>query len=99
MDQNNDWYERYSSPGTQDSGARAPRRREPRGVRYSTLVVFMLVAVLLGGVLGGLYTRQYVGEQLTALAAQQSAASEIKQANAASGSAGLTNTASSSFVP
>ena len=98
MDQNNDWYERYSSPGTQDSGARAPRRREPRGVRYSTLVVFMLVAVLLGGVLGGLYTRQYVGEQLTALAAQQSAASEIKQANAASGSAGLTNTASSSFA-
>ncbi len=98
MDQNNDWYERYSSPGTQDSGARAPRRREPRGVRYSTLVVFMLVAVLLGGVLGGLYTRQYVGEQLTALAAQQSASTEIKQANAAGGSTGLTNTASSSFA-
>ena len=97
MDQNNDWYERYSSPSTQDSSARAPRRREPRGVRYSTLVVFMLVAVLLGGVLGGLYTRQYVGEQLSALATQQAASSEIKQANA-TGSSELTNASTSSFA-
>ena len=98
MDQNNDWYERYSSPSTQDSGARAPRRREPRGVRYSTLIVFMLVAVLLGGVLGGLYTRQYVGEQLSTLATQQSASSEIKQANATGSESGLTNASTSSFA-
>ena len=98
MDQNNDWYERYSSPGTQDSGTRAQRRREPRGVRYSTLVVFMLVAVLLGGVLGGLYTRQYVGEQLSALATQQAASSEIKQANATGSESGLTNASTSSFA-
>ena len=98
MDQNNDWYERYSSPGTQDSGTRAQRRREPRGVRYSTLVIFMLVAVLLGGVLGGLYTRQYVGEQLSALATQQAASSEIKQANATGSESGLTNASTSSFA-
>jgi Trypsin-like serine proteases, typically periplasmic, contain C-terminal PDZ domain len=57
----------------------------------------MLVAVLLGGVLGGLYTRQYVGEQLTALATQ-SASTEIKQASASSESAGLTNTSANSFA-
>lgn len=58
----------------------------------------MLVAVLLGGVLGGLYTRQYVGEQLSALATQQSASSEIKQANATGSESGLTNASTSSFA-
>jgi len=58
----------------------------------------MLVAVLLGGVLGGLYTRQYVGEQLSALATQQSASSEIKQANATGTESGLTNASTSSFA-
>lgn len=98
MDQNNDWYERYSSPGTPDNGARAPRHRETHGVRISTLIVFMLVAVLLGGLLGGLYTRQYVGEQLSALSTQQSTGSAIKDANAVSGSGGLTNASTSSFA-
>ncbi len=98
MDQNNDWYERYSSPGTPDSGAHAPRHRESHGVRYSTLIVFMLVAVLLGGLLGGLYTRQYVGEQLSALATEQSTSSAIKEANAVSDSSGLTNASTSSFA-
>ena len=58
----------------------------------------MLVAVLLGGVLGGLYTRQYVGEQLSALATQQSVSSEIKQANATGSESGLTNASTSSFA-
>ena len=98
MDQNNDWYERYSSPGTPDSGARTPRHRESHGVRYSTLIVFMLVAVLLGGLLGGLYTRQYVGEQLSALATEQSTSSAIKEAKAVSDSSGLTNASTSSFA-
>lgn len=71
MDQNNDWYERYSTPAPQDGGSRQKKRGEPRGVRLSTLIVFLMVAVLLGGLLGGLYTRQYVGEQIAALSAQQ----------------------------
>jgi len=70
MDQNNDWFERYSNDAPQ-YGSNPPRRKQPRGVRFSTLLVFTMVAVLLGGVLGGLYTRQYVGEQLAALSEQQ----------------------------
>jgi len=73
MDQNNDWYERYSSSRPNESAARAVRR-ERRGIRGSTLVICMLVAVLLGGLLGGLYTRQYVGEQIAALQEQQTQA-------------------------
>ncbi len=99
MDQNNDWYERYSSQPPQDGGARAPRRSERRGVRYSTLIVFMLVAVLLGGLLGGLYTRQYVAEQLTALNTQQSSGVENALSEAKpSGSAGLTTASTSGFA-
>jgi len=99
MDQNNDWYERYSSPTPQDNGTRAPRSREPHGVRISTLIVFMMVAVLLGGLLGGLYTRQYVGQQLSALASEQSSASSaIKEAAASDASGGLTNASTSSFA-
>ena len=99
MDQNNDWYERYSSQPPQDSSARATRRSERRGVRYSTLIVFMLVAILLGGLLGGLYTRQYVSQQLTAFSAQQAqsvpaALSEAKP----SGSAGLSAASASGFA-
>lgn len=99
MDQNNDWYERYSSPTPQDNGTRAPRSREPHGVRISTLIVFMMVAVLLGGLLGGLYTRQYVGQQLSALASEQSSTSSaIKEAAASDASGGLTNASTSSFA-
>jgi serine protease Do len=99
MDQNNDWYERYSSPTPQDNGTRAPRSREPHGVRISTLIVFMMVAVLLGGLLGGLYTRQYVGQQLSALASEQSSASSaIKEAAASDASGELTNASTSSFA-
>lgn len=99
MDQNNDWYERYSSPTPQDNGTRAPRSREPHGVRISTLIVFMMVAILLGGLLGGLYTRQYVGQQLSALASEQSSASSaIKEAAASDASGGLTNASTSSFA-
>ena len=99
MDQNNDWYERYSSQPPQDGGARAPHRNEKRGVRYSTLIVFMLVAVLLGGLLGGLYTRQYVAQQLTALNTQQaqSVQNALSEANPG-GSAGLTTASTSGFA-
>ena len=99
MDQNNDWYERYSSQPPQDGGARAPHRSEKRGVRYSTLIVFMLVAVLLGGLLGGLYTRQYVAQQLTALNTQQaqSVQNALSEANPG-GSAGLTTASTSGFA-
>ena len=98
MDQNNDWYERYSSPAPQDSGAHAPHR-ERRGVRFSTLIVFTLVAVLLGGLLGGLYTRQYVADQLTALNAQpaQAASAALSEVQPAA-NAGLTTAASGSFA-
>ncbi len=71
MDQNNDWYERYSNETLQESDTRQRRRSAPRGVRLSTMIVFLMVAVLLGGLLGGLYSRQYVSEQLSAYAAQQ----------------------------
>ena len=74
MDQNNDWYERYSSFPAQDNNQRTSKKAERHGVRISTLIVFTMVAVLLGGLLGGLYTRQYVGEQLAALQTQQSQA-------------------------
>ena len=70
MDQNNDWYERYSTYRPDESSARAVKR-ERRGVRGSTLVICMLAAILLGGLLGGLYTRQYVGEQIAALQSAQ----------------------------
>ena len=99
MDQNNDWYERYSSQPQQDGGARAPRRKEPRGVRYSTLIVFMLVAVLLGGLLGGLYTRQYVAEQLIALNTQQSSGVQSALSEAKpSGNADIASASTSGFA-
>ena len=97
MDQNNDWYERYSTPAPLESGAHTQTRREKRGVRISTLIVFTLVAVLLGGLLGGLYTRQYVGEQLSAFKSEQSASSALSEA-ASSASAGLANASASSFA-
>ena len=99
MDQNNDWYERYSTQPPQDGGSRTPHRSERRGVRLSTLIVFMLVAVMLGGLLGGLYTRQYVAEQLTALNTQQTASVENALSEATtSGSTGLTSASTSGFA-
>ena len=99
MDQNNDWYERYSSFPAQDNNQRTSKKAERHGVRISTLIVFTMVAVLLGGLLGGLYTRQYVGEQLAALQTQQSqAALEAKTALSDSSEQGtLTNAGTSSF--
>lgn len=104
MDQNNDWYERYSTYRPDEPAAHTAKR-ERRGVRGSTLVICMLVAVLLGGLLGGLYTRQYVGEQIAALqtaqaqaaltsgeaedaAADESASSALQTAGASSFTAG-----------
>lgn len=100
MDQNNDWYERYSNPAPQEGGARLKRRGEPRGVRISTLIVFLLVAVLLGGLLGGLYTRQYVGEQIAALTAQQQqqSSSNALSIPEPSGSGKLTTASASGFA-
>ena len=98
MDQNNDWYERYSSDSPQNGNASTPKRSERQGVRISTLIVFTMVAVLLGGLLGGLYTRQYVGEQLTALQTQQTQALEAKTAQSEpDGSNTLSNASASSF--
>ena len=99
MDQNNDWYERYSTSHPQESGPYAPRRHEPKRVRFSTLIVFMLVAVLLGGLLGGLYTRQYVGEQLSALNTQQTQTASNALSNATTNESDkLTNASTSSFA-
>ena len=98
MDQNNDWYERYSSQPPQDGSARTPHKRERRGVRISTLIVFMLVAVLLGGTLGGLYTRQYVTEQLATLNAQPALSSALTQAQPDSASTGMTTAAAGGFA-
>ncbi len=98
MDQNNDWYERYSYQNTQ-GGAYMPRRSEKRGVRLSTLIIFTMVAVLLGGLLGGLYTRQYVASQITALNAQQTQTANIALTEAQpSASAGLTTASAGSFA-
>ncbi len=75
MDQNNDWYERYSSNSNPGSGSsHAGKQHKHRGVRVSTLIIFMLVAAMLGGVLGGIYTRQYVGEQIAVLQSEQAQA-------------------------
>jgi len=99
MDQNNDWYERYSASHPQESSPYAPRRHEPRRVRFSTLIVFMLVAVLLGGLLGGLYTRQYVGEQLSALNTQQSQTAKNALSDATTNESDkLTNASTSNFT-
>lgn len=108
MDQNNDWYERYSSYRPDEPGSR-PSRREHRGIRGSTLVICMLVAVLLGGLLGGLYTRQYVGEQIaelqeqqtqTALASTQAATDSSSTDSSAQENASdeLTNASTNSFA-
>lgn len=98
MDQNNDWYERYSYQNTQGD-AYMPRRSEKRGVRLSTLIIFTMVAVLLGGLLGGLYTRQYVASQITALNAQQTqTASNVLTEAQPSASAGLTTASAGSFA-
>jgi serine protease Do len=98
MDQNNDWYERYSSYPPQNGSSNAPKRSERQGVRISTLIVFTLVAVLLGGLLGGLYTRQYVGEQIAALQTQQTQALEAKTAlSESNGQSTLSNAGASSF--
>ncbi|NLI53470.1 MAG: PDZ domain-containing protein [Clostridiales bacterium] len=96
MDQNNDWYERYSSYPPSDNGAHTQKRRESRGVRISTLIVFMMVAVLLGGLLGGLYTRQYVGEQIAALTAQQAQTAKSALSDTTTSSSGELTTASTS---
>lgn len=98
MDQNNDWYERYSSPAPQDSGARPPHKSEKRGVRISTLIVFMLVAALLGGTLGGLYTRQYVSEQISALSTQPAISGALSQAQPGTASSGLTTASANGFA-
>jgi len=107
MDQNNDWYERYSNYNPNDTGTHAPKQREHRGVRVSTLVIFMLVAAMLGGILGGVYTRQYVGEQIATLqneltqvaTASQSTGTEDASTTEASESASdaLTTTSTSGF--
>jgi len=98
MDQNNDWYERYSSQNTQGGGY-VPRRNEKRGVRMSTLIVFTMVAVLLGGLLGGLYTRQYVASEISALntAQPQTVSSALSEANPGT-NAGLTTAPAGSFA-
>lgn len=105
MDQNNDWYERYSSNRPSEAAAHTVRR-EHRGIRGSTLVICMLVAVLLGGLLGGLYTRQYVGEQIaalqeqqaqTALASSSSASDSTDSTSQESASDALTSTSTNSF--
>ncbi len=105
MDQNNDWYERYSSYPTQDNTPRASKRTEmteKRGVRISTLIVFTMIAVLLGGLLGGLYTRQYVGEQISALQTQQAQAAleakaALSESSGTNDSSTVTNAGTSSF--
>ena len=96
MDQNNDWYERYSSYPPQNGNANAPARSERKGVRISTLIVFMMVAVLLGALLGGLYTRQYVGEQIAALQTQQQKL-EATTAQSESSQGALLNAGTNSF--
>jgi serine protease Do len=101
MDQNNDWYERYSSVRTDGSASRTPRRVR-NGIRGSTLVICMLVAILLGGLLGGLYTRQYVGEQIASLQAQTALASATENESGDSdtqenASDTLTNASANSF--
>ncbi|PKM38805.1 MAG: serine protease HtrA [Firmicutes bacterium HGW-Firmicutes-9] len=76
-----------------------PRRSEKRGVRLSTLIIFTMVAVLLGGLLGGLYTRQYVASQITALNAQQTQTANNALTEAQpSASAGLTTASAGSFA-
>ena len=97
MDQNNDWYERYSSQNAQ-GGAYTPQKREKRGVRLSTLIVFTMVAVLLGGLVGGLYTRSYVASQISALSAQQTQVSAALSEVNPSESAGLTTASAGSFA-
>jgi len=82
MDQNNDWYERYSNYNPNGTGAytpKQPKQRERRGVRISTLIIFMLVAAMLGGILGGVYTRQYVGEQIAALQTEETQVATASQ--------------------
>lgn len=97
MDQNNDWYERYSTQNTQ-GGAYMPQKREKRGVRITTLIVFMLVAAMLGGLLGGLYTRQYVSEQLSALNTQAAVTSALSESSDSTADTQLSTTSTTGFA-
>jgi serine protease Do len=97
MDQNNDWYERYSSQNAQ-GGAYTPQKREKRGVRLSTLIVFTMVAVLLGGLIGGVYTRSYVASQISALNTQQTQVSAALSEAKPNESAGLSTASAGSFA-
>ena len=104
MDQNNDWYERYSTYRPENDGTHSVRRREHRGIRGSTLIICMLVAVLLGGLLGGVYTRQYVSRQIASLqasetqTAQQETSSTSTSDSSASGvSSSVTETNTQNF--
>ena len=97
MDQNNDWYERYSTQNTQ-GGAYMPPKREKRGVRITTLIVFMLVAAMLGGLLGGLYTRQYVSEQLSALNTQAAVTSALSESSDSTADTQLSTTSTTGFA-
>ena len=64
MDYNNDWYERYAST-TPQSGRYAPKQK--RGVGVAALISCMLVAALLGGVIGGYVAKAYVDKSLSAM--------------------------------
>jgi len=97
MDQNNDWYERYSSYPPQGGSVNTHGQNERRGIRISTLIVFMMVAVLLGALLGGLYTRQYVGEQIAQMQTQQSQALDAKTAQS-DGEGNLLNAGANGFA-
>jgi serine protease Do len=104
MDQNNDWYERYSNNHPNSNGTYAGKQHRRQGVRVSTLIIFMLVAAMLGGVLGGVYTRQYVGEQIAALqnsqtqtAAAVDAEDTITADASENDSDALSNTSTNSF--
>ncbi len=100
MDQNNDWFERYSSYPPQPAAA-PQKKRNSRGVRFSTLIIFTMIAVLLGGLLGGLYTRQYVAQQIEQASAQleaQQVSSAASEPAATAAASELTTTSAGSFA-
>ena len=70
MDQYNDWYERYQPAAPHPSGYNnyQPRQSKQRkGVSIPALICCMLVTMLVGGALGGLFAKSYVDQSLAAI--------------------------------
>lgn len=98
-----DWYERYGNQPQQNQPQQNPnvkQKKGKRGIPVSTLIVCMLATALLGGVMGGFFTRsafeKSMTEQVAAALEQQQGSVSAAGQDAAASTVG--STASSSLT-